>query len=318
MIPRLSPRERWDRWYATKAPRGPFWVFFSVSIFFNFGFSIFVFYFNLYLLGFGLTERSLGLIASLAAVGSILGTIPVGIFAQRFGLRWTLTGGVLLAVVFSVLRTCILWPPAQLILAGLAGLTLCSWAVCLSPAVAGLTTEQQRPFAFSLMFASGISIAGLGGLIASRLPGWLHSLPLHTQLTTNQAGRATLLIACGIAVLALIPISRLTLRSPAAPRTRLARLSNPFLLRFLPAMAVWSLVTGAFPPFAAVYFVHHLGLSLQRVGTVFSFSQLVQLLVHGHHLVGKVHREGDVGGVLLVRRFFGGKQRDTQPDAGHG
>ncbi len=43
-------------------------------------------------------------------------------------------------------------------------------------------------------------------------------------------------------------------------------------------MAVWALVTGSFPPFANVYFVHHLGLSLQKVGLVFSLSQLVQFL----------------------------------------
>jgi len=64
----------------------------------------------------------------------------------------------------------------------------------------------------------------------------------------------------------------------AAPRVQLPRLSNPFLRRFLPAMAVWALVTGSFPPFANVYFAHHLGLSLQRMGFVFSLAQLVQFL----------------------------------------
>jgi len=43
-------------------------------------------------------------------------------------------------------------------------------------------------------------------------------------------------------------------------------------------MAVWALVTGSFPPFANVYFVHHLGLSLQKMGFVFSLAQLVQFL----------------------------------------
>ncbi len=41
-------------------------------------------------------------------------------------------------------------------------------------------------------------------------------------------------------------------------------------------MAVWSFVTGAFPPFATIYFVHRLGLSLESMGSVFSLSQLVQ------------------------------------------
>lgn len=262
------------RWL-TKAPRGQFWFFFSASIFFSFGFSIFFFLFNLYLLGFGLTERSLGLIGSFMAAGGIVGTIPMGMLAARFGLLRTLMGGLLFTILFSVMRSCILWPPAQFSLAALTGLTLCSWAVCLSPAVAGLTTEHQRPFAFSLMFASGIGVAGLGSLVGGWLPGWLREFPTYIPLSPPHAIRAALLIACLVAALALIPISRLPLRL-SAPHAGLPRLSNPFLRRFLPAMAVWSLVTGSFAPFANVYFVHHLGLSLERTGSIFSFSQLVQ------------------------------------------
>ena len=41
-------------------------------------------------------------------------------------------------------------------------------------------------------------------------------------------------------------------------------------------MALWSFVAGAFPPFANIFFVHHLGLSLEAMGSIFSLSQLVQ------------------------------------------
>jgi MFS family permease len=261
----------------TKAPQGEFWLYYTASLFFTFGFSVFFFLFNLYLLGFGFTERSLGIVGSCMAVGSILGTIPVGMLAQRFGLRSVLTGGLLLAVVFSVLRACIFWPAAQYVLAVFTGLTLCTWAVCLSPAIAALTTEQRRPFAFSLMFASGIGTAGLGGFVAGRFPSSLQALPLPARLTATQASGITLLLACGVVSLALIPVARLTLRF-AVPHARLPRFNHPFLLRFLPAMFVWSLVTGAFPPFANVYFVHHLGLPLRTMGSVYSLSQFAQFL----------------------------------------
>src|SRR5260370_5097683 len=115
--PRLESRYR--SWLA-RAPRGQFWLFFTGAIFFNFGFAVFFFLFNLYLLDFGRSERTLGLIGSLMAVGSIAGAIPAGIFAERFGLRATLSGGIVLAVVFAVLRTCVLAEPAQLILAVLS------------------------------------------------------------------------------------------------------------------------------------------------------------------------------------------------------
>jgi len=49
-------------------------------------------------------------------------------------------------------------------------------------------------------------------------------------------------------------------------------------LRFLPAIAVWSLVTGAFSPFATVYFAQHLRMPLQHIGAIFSASQLSQVI----------------------------------------
>jgi MFS family permease len=260
---------------SAKAPRGQFWLFFSASVFFSFGFSIFFFLFNLYLLGFRLNERSIGLIGGFLAFGSILGTIPAGMCAERFGIRNTLVSGLLCTVVFSLLRIWFLAQPAQLALAVLTGMTLCCWAVCLSPTVASLTQEPERPFAFSLVFSSGIGVAAFAALVAGQLPGWFRHLP-H-PLSATQASRLTLEFACGAAALSIVPLLRLRLPG-AAPRVRLTRLSNPFLRRFLPAMAVWALVTGSFPPFANVYFVHHMGLSLEKMGFVFSLAQLVQFL----------------------------------------
>jgi Major Facilitator Superfamily len=270
----------WARRLCARAPRGQFWFFFSASVFFSFGFSIFFFLFNIYLLSFHLNERSIGLISGLVAFGSILGTIPAGMCAERFGIRRTLVTGLLCTVIFSLLRIWFLAQPAQFALAILTGMTMCSWAVCLSPTVASLTREPERPFAFSLIFSSGIGVAAFGALVAGQLPGWFRLLPhalTAIQVTAVQASRLTLEFACGAAAVSIVPLLGLKLPE-AAPRTRLSRLSNPFLRRFLPAMAVWALVTGSFPPFANVYFVHHLGLSLQKMGFVFSLAQLVQFL----------------------------------------
>jgi MFS family permease len=270
---------------SARAPRGEYWLFFSASVFFSFGFSIFFFLFNLYLLSFHLNERSIGLIGGFLAFGSILGTIPAGMCAERFGIRRTLVSGLLCTVIFSLLRIWFLAQPAQFGLAILTGMTMCSWAVCLSPTVASLTQEPERPLAFSLVFSSGIGVAALGALVAGQLPGWFRHLP-H-ELTAIQASRLTLEFACGAAAVSIVPL--LGLRLPGGvPRTRLSRLSNPFMRRFLPAMAIWALVTGSFPPFANVYFVHHMGLSLEKMGFVFSLAQLVR-------------RTGLVKGVILTQ-----------------
>lgn len=96
-------------------------------------------------------------------------------------------------------------------------------------------------------------------------------------MTSTEATGAALLVSCGIALLALVPISRLTLRA-ASSGPRLPRFSNSFLRSFLPAMAIWGLVTGSFAPFANVFFVHHLGFSLERAGAVFSFANVGQFI----------------------------------------
>lgn len=271
---KMQGRRSLRDWWTKRAPRGQFWIYFSAAVFFNLGFSIFFFLFNLYLVSLGRNERSLGFFGSALAVGTLCGTIPAGIFAERFGLRRTLMCSIALAVGASVMRVLAVWSVAQIGFGILGGFTLCCWGVCLAPAVADLTTKEQRPSAFSLMFASGIGIAGIGGLAAGHLPAFIRT---HSggSLSISQAEKLTLLLACGIAAIALVPLSQLRLRR-IAPRKRLLRPSTPFLRKFLPAMAVWGLVTAAFPPFAGVFFVHHLGLSLQTMGSIFSFSQLVQ------------------------------------------
>ncbi len=290
--------ERYSEWKRTRAPHGQFWIYFGAATFFNFGFSVFFFLFNIYLLGFGLNERSLGLIGSAMAVGTLCGTIPAGIAAQRFGLRWTLGGGVALACIASILRVIFTAPQEAIPLAVVGGVGLCTWGVCLSPAVASLTSEQQRPTAFSITFASGIGMAGVGAFAAGHLPAWITSLT-RPALSPSESERYALLLGIAVSALALIPLSRLTLQ-PAAPHVRLVRPTTPFLRRFLPAMGVWAFVTGAFPPFANVFFVHHLGLSLQAMGSVFSFSQLVQFAaILAAPLM--IRRTGLRNGILLTQ-----------------
>ena len=254
-------------------PRGPLWVYLVAAAFFNFGFSLFFFLFNLYLLGFGFNERMLGFVGSAMAAGTLCGTLPVGVALQKFGLRWTLLCTIGLACLASVLRILCVWQPVQIPLAVACGLGLSAWGVCLSPAVASLTTDDQRQRGFSITFAFGIGLAGLGALAAGFLPGFLQRTRLAPDLA--HAERYVLLLAVTVASLSLIPLSGLSL-PPPPPRLRLVPPTSSFLRTFLPAIAVWSLVTGALPPFASVFFVHHLGLSLQAMGSIFSLSQAIQ------------------------------------------
>jgi MFS family permease len=258
--------------WVERAPHGQFWIYFFSAIFFNFGFSVFFFLFNLYLLGTGFNERSLGFIGSAMAVGTLCGTLPVGVALGKYGLRWTLMFTIALACLASIMRVLFVSATAQMCLAVLSGVGLCAWGVCLSPTVASLTTDKERQMAFSITFASGIGVAGLGALAAGNVPTLLQRF--HLAVGIVAAEKTVLLMAVTMAGLSLWPIASLSL-PPAPLRLRLVRPNTPFLRTFLPAIAMWSLVTGALPPFASVFFVHHLGLSLTAMGSILSLSQLV-------------------------------------------
>jgi hypothetical protein len=140
--------------------------------------------------------------------------------------------------------------------------------------IAAVTGERERPLAFSLFFSLGIGVGVLAGLAGSRLPDWFgHLSVLPASLRADQL---TLVAASCVAAIGVIPC--LALRKTDTSHKETPRLfSSSDLKRFLPAVAVWGLVTGSFSPFANVFLAVHLGLPLHSVGTIFSVSQLFQV-----------------------------------------
>jgi MFS family permease len=209
------------------------------------------------------------------AAGNLTGAIPAGRFIQKHGLLPALFCCFLLAPCIFSVRAVVLAFLFQIALAFFAGMVLSMWAVCISPTVAHTTSEEQRPFAFSLVFSLGIGAGALGGLAGSRLPGWFTNL--HSTFHSLAPDQMTLLLACGIAVCAIVPALKLSLSRVELPEQTRPLLS-PFLRRFLPAIAIWTLVVGSFSPFANVFFARHLHMPLRSIGTVFSVSQSMQVV----------------------------------------
>jgi len=250
--------------------------------------SIYFFFFNLFLSGHGYSESQMGILTGTMAAGSLAGALPVARLIQRAGLRNALIMCLVAVPVVLCARSLTPSFPAQVGLAFLAGLTLCTWAVCLSPIIAAITTERERPLAFSLVFSVGIGMGAAGALAGSRMPGWF----------ARQAGNAsslapeqlTLIAACCIAALALAPAMRLGKCGSVSPPheqrpvrgnvavPRPGWLSAPAVRRVLPAVGIWGLVTGSFAPFGNVFLATHLHLPLHTVGTVFSVSQVCQVV----------------------------------------
>ena len=272
-------------WLREKSLGRSFWVFFTAAFFFDAGFSVYFFLFNLYLLDYHFNERMIGWVNGALTLGSVVGTLPAGAFARRFGLRPLLMLCFLAAPLAGVMRALWVWEPAQVALAFLGGLAMCTWGVSFLPAVARLTTERNRTSAFSLIFSVSIGTSALGGIICGYLPRWLELSGV--AMRAAEVKRLILLASCGIALVGLVAVLRLRLPAPAAEDqiTQVEAIGSwlrvckftPFLTRFLPLMALWSAVIAAFAPFANVYLSRDLHVPLVRIGLIFSIVQAVQL-----------------------------------------
>jgi MFS family permease len=264
-----------------------FWTVFAAAFFFDFGMLIYVFIFNLYLLDLHFNDRSIGLVNGASMLGSVAGTLPAGLLARRIGLRPTLILCFVAAPLLCALRGLTISEPVQIGLGFASGVAMCSWGVCLLPAVARVTTEENRQSAFSLIFSAGVGTGILGGVICGYLPQWLSKAGFAMQPVDVK--RLILLASCGIAALGLFPVLRMRLplvdaakpiENTAEGQSKRRRLSiDPFLLRFLPAMALWTVVLTSFTPFANVYLSRDLRVPLLRIGLVFSAAQVTQFCV---------------------------------------
>ena len=242
--------------------------------FFDFGLSIYFFFFNLFLNHRGYSEAQLGLLTGATAAGNLAGALPAGWLIERWGMRNTLIAAILAAPAVLCLRSLSPSLSLQIALAFLAGLALCLWAVSKSPIVAAITGERERPLAFSLVFSLGIGLGAAGALAGSRMPGWFsHFVASSSRLAPDQL---TLIAACCIAVLAGLPAMAVRTAKTIVP-ARPGSLFSPAVRRILPAVALWGLVAGSFFPFGNVFLAVHLRLPLPSVGTVFSASQLCQV-----------------------------------------
>jgi MFS family permease len=262
---------RWRRMRHRFSPE--FWTFFAAAFFFDLGFGLFFFLFNLYLTDLHFNERAVGYIAASLTLGNVVATLPVTFLARRYGLQPLLLFSFLSAPLICMARVLILWGPAQIALAFATGMALCCWPVCFSPAIAALTEERNRTSGFSIMFATGIGMGTFAGLLGGYIPELLHSGRMHLSILGGI--RIVLLLSCGVFLLGAWPLWKLKLRDRLPEPGQRMRL-HPFLLRFLPPFVLWNVVTGSFPAFGAIYLQQVLKIPLGRLGMVFSASQLAQ------------------------------------------
>lgn len=251
------------------------------AFFYDAGFAVYFFLFNLYLYDCGFSDRVIGWIGGAMTFGSLVGILLVGLPIKKVGLRPVLVALFIAAPVVNISRAIWMRESAQIGLACLTGVVMSAWGVCFLPAVARLTTEKNRTTGFSLIFSASVGTSMLGGIVCGYLRQWLGAIGIALQ--PAQVKQTILITACAIALVGIVPVLRLRIEpaendstftlQPAERRWVL----HPFLLRFLPCMALWSAVLAAFTPFANIYLARDLHVSMTNIGLVFASAQFVQL-----------------------------------------
>ena len=247
----------------------------ATSCLFSAGVFVFLLLYNLHLLDLGYREDFLGQVSASMTIGSIAGTLPAGWLAHRYGLRVTLLATLSAVVAVSVARTLVTAPAFLLATAFTAGIAMSGWAIQFMPAVAQLTTPAGRARGFSLFASVGIATGAVAGLVGGRLPRWIAGL--GGAPSRADARQWALLLGCALIAAAMIPAWKLEFQEKAQ-RTAKSYPATNFVFRFLAALSVWHLATGAFNPFFNAWLVRHAGASQAATGTVFAASQLTQVL----------------------------------------
>jgi len=253
------------RWrFRSSGMSAGYWTFIGANSLFNLGMFIYVLLYNLYLFDLGFREDFVGQVTSASTAGTVAGVLPAAVLARRLGLGKLLVGCFAALGAISVLRVLFAGRAPLLGLAFLNGAAFSVFAVSIAPAIARLTTEKARAAGFSISTASSIALGILGGWLGGQLPGWLGGK------------RPAMLAGCALVGLAVWPATRLRIGPAPAEGARLYPRSR-FVTQFLIVFAIWNLATGSFNPFFNTYFAGHLHMPVQRIGLIFSGSQLAQV-----------------------------------------
>ena len=251
-------------WWRANRFGAQFWTFLGAAVLFNLSLFIFFLLYNLFLADAGFGTAFLGSMNGAARLGSLAGTIPAAFLAHRLGLRTALLGTIAATAALTLLRAYLVAATPVIALSFLASAVFAVWAVVMAPAIASIVDAPRRPAAFSFFFAAMFATGIAGNWVGGRLPEWLHGK------------QPAVIVSAVVCAAALLPALRLRPAPAAAPGTRIYP-RGPFLWRFLLPFAIWHLATSTFNPFNNLYLAH-LNFSVPEIGSIFSASQVVQVV----------------------------------------
>ncbi|MDW0118342.1 MFS transporter [Sporosarcina thermotolerans] len=170
------------------------------------GMGVFMVMYNLYIRELGMPETVNGKVISMTAMASAIMLVPAGFLSDKFGRKWMIVGGALLAVTTLFYRGIAVSETPIITAAFLTGLFMAFVQVSGIPFLAENSSPTERVKLFSVNFAI-ITIANVigslsGGIIADVLETVL-------KISAAEAIRYALMVGASIYTLGLIPLFKL-------------------------------------------------------------------------------------------------------------
>jgi MFS family permease len=243
--------------------------------------------FNLAVLALGFSIEFLGLLNTVSFATAAVLSVPLLWLVTRVSLRLALLISATLQLASVLLLTIIPVAPALLVAGGLAGTAAVLFQVSAPPFMMRQSNEATRDHLFSANAAILIGFAGIGSLIAGRLPGLAAQL-LGVAAESGLAYRAAFAVAGVGLVLAILPLLLLSEADDthSAPRSVHHPFANPValvpvswrdllrnpvpLIKLLISPALISIGAALLIPYLNLFFKQRFAITDSQLGLIFA------------------------------------------------
>lgn len=252
------------------------------SVLSGLGLALLVLLYNLYILSLGYKQDMIGLVTLVASTVAVCAALPMGYVVNRLGYRRALTIGALGTAVSIASPLVVPTPEALIATEVIWGFAFTLLVIIGAPFMSENSTNEERPYLFSIQFVLLTLTAFIGNLAGGELPrilgGWLQVAPESPEAYRAALGIAVVLILFSAVPFLFVVNAPQNGKQEHIGRPRLVIQNRGMAARLVIPIMIGALAGGMFVPFANVFWrdLHDVGDG--TIGMIFAASALIMAM----------------------------------------
>jgi MFS family permease len=247
---------------------------------------------NFYFVSLGYNSDAIGLLQGISRVGGAFLGIPIGILADRIGMKRVVIGATLIAAISYLPLLLLPSLPVLLLSRAAFGVALSATFIAAAPFLIALAEREHQAHAFGYYQVTTLSMAAFGSLIGGVLPSALIAVlglpegaarqgiaPAQTPFAYGGA----LLISAALCLISILPVLRLPNARSAVLQSGVSVPLHAVPWRSILLLAAPSLLFGLSAgltfPFYNLFFRSRFALPDDEVGAILSLGWLMMGVV---------------------------------------